>query len=106
MSELKSCPFCGGDVRYEVMMDGAYSFACPDCGLNARFPECFTDREASTRIWNTRAERTCENTSMKSDQWLCSECGGNYDIANIDLDPDEDIGIPNYCPNCGAKVSE
>lgn len=49
-------------------------------------------------------ERTCENTSMKSDQWLCSECGGNYDIANINLDPDEDSGIPNYCPNCGAKV--
>lgn len=59
MSELRECPFCGGDVRYEEMMDGAYSFACPDCGLNARFPECFTDRDGSTRIWNARAERTC-----------------------------------------------
>lgn len=99
MSELRECPFCGGDVRYEVMMDGAYSFACPDCGLNASFPECFTDRDGSTRIWNTRAERTCRKVPGKMHYGerrpKCSECGYGLE------DPRW-----TYCPSCGAKVTE
>lgn len=114
MSELRECPFCGGEASvYESnrwpssgnRITG-YTVICTDMDcINYRADDWYecTEKRAIER-WNTRAERTCENTSMKSDQWLCSECGGNYDIANIDLDPDEDSGIPSYCPNCGAKV--
>ena len=106
MSELKECPFCGS--REERPINHA-----EDCFLRIwaeSIDAMYHDEpmphssESMKEAWNTRAERTCENTSMKSDQWFCSECAGNYDIANIDLDPDEDSGIPNYCPNCGAKV--
>lgn len=111
MSELKPCPFCDGPATYVTVFKiaGDYSAAviCERCNAKTDFM-CANDEEdakvMAAACWNARAERTCENTRMKSDQWLCSECGGNYDIANIDLDRDEDSGIPSYCPNCGAKV--
>lgn len=107
MSELRECPFCGGEAKSWHTIDDFWCSGragCKNDGCYIHPVTRGTDEDAAIRIWNTRAERTCENASMKSDQWLCSECGGNYDIANIDLDPDEDSGIPNYCPNCGAKV--
>lgn len=120
MSELKPCPFhmqpidpvlyTGYDEGNGSPESGGWwaTLECPKCdSVSMSDVECPDEAQAIESVrakWNTRAERTCENTSMKSDQWLCSECGGNYDIANIDLDPDEDSGIPNYCPNCGAKV--
>lgn len=105
MSELRECPRCMGSVslqRFNVHPSLKARIIC-SCGIEMRASKRDSVEDLIER-WNTRAERTCENASMKSDQWLCSECGGNYDIANIDLDPDEDSGIPNYCPNCGAKV--
>ncbi|MBQ2680420.1 MAG: Lar family restriction alleviation protein [Eggerthellaceae bacterium] len=48
-------------------------------------------------VWNTRAERTCTNVEkiFPEDEFDCSECGyeGAYELY-----------IPNYCPNCGARV--
>ena len=105
MSELRECPRCMGSVslqRFNVHPSLKARIIC-SCGIEMRASKRDSVEDLIER-WNTRAERTCENTSMKSDQWACSECGGNYDIANIDLDPDEDSGIPSYCPNCGAKV--
>lgn len=48
--------------------------------------------------------RSCTNDSLKPDQFVCSVCNAHYDIARLDIDVDDDTGVPNYCPNCGAKV--
>lgn len=57
------------------------------------------------RMWQMHWLPTeCRNTSLKSDQFICSNCLAHYDIARLDIDVDDDTGIPDFCPNCGAKV--
>lgn len=104
MSELLPCPFCGGEVEHQLMYDGAYSFTCPKCGLNARWaddiaravPEMIEDTE---KFWNTRFERTCHIEHKKLEGLpveVCSECDA---IVSYGMAP-----ILAFCPNCGAKV--
>ena len=54
MSELKPCPFCGGNasVRKESMW---YEVCCDDCPCNVG--RCwFAKREEAIEAWNRRAE--------------------------------------------------
>ena len=59
---------------------------------------------------NARAERTCHmepsftkpSTIDFVQEWLCSECN-EYSLTQA-LDGDDEL--PNYCPECGAKVVE
>lgn len=125
MSELKPCPFCGGEAK-TVLADTyphrgmlhSWFVACTDseCGCELGFygmdenGTCGTYETEAEAIeaWNTRAERTCRMT----DRGECSECGAyivrawtevhdfNGDMKRIDL------RSHNYCPNCGAKVVE
>ena len=44
------------------------------------------------------------NDSPKPDQFICFICRAHYDIARLDIDEDQDTGIPNFCPNCGLRV--
>lgn len=48
-------------------------------------------------IWNSRAERTCENVWDVEQtgrlRFKCSDCGA----VSLEI-------TPNYCPDCGAKV--
>lgn len=100
MSELKSCPFCGGEVKHVKMPWDDYCFCCHDCGLQAKFVIAPTQDEGELkeerRLWNTREnERTChlgEPSDQQKGRYHCSECGwsiGRYD---------------SYCHTCGAKV--
>lgn len=104
MSELKPCPFCGGEAQVARTAAGYWAAYCeePMCGRVGNFK---TEAEAID-AWNTRAERTCRMT----DRGECSECGAyivrawtevhdfNGDMKRIDL------RSHNYCPNCGRKV--
>lgn len=61
MSELKECPFCNEEntvvrLKRDGKPTGMIGHACRVLNLEIR---------ASETAWNTRAERTCENTSMK-----------------------------------------
>lgn len=104
MSELKSCPFCGGEAKvfakhYE---NGAHEWwvGCVKCGATIV-------GETSILAWNTRAERTCRDTGEC--RWFCcSECGfGFNDIyANKEREYGVDVSFPNFCPYCGARVKE
>ena len=114
MSELLPCPFCGCTAIYVTRThyydpEDTVSIFCNGCkahvtleqneaeGINEK-----TEAEA-IEAWNTRAERTCNpfkrasfgfRDGVEFGIWECSACG-------CEINPKH---IPNYCPNCGAKV--
>ena len=92
--ELKPCPFCGGEAQARRNMVGYWLVVCdtPYCSSIGGYN---TEAEAIA-AWNTRAERTCKN--INGENWWafeCSECGEMIEQ-----------GVPEYCPECGAKVVE
>ena len=108
MSELKSCPFCGGEA--ETRLDGDWWVVCPNCtceigligmdenGCHGHYPT----EAGAIAAWNTRHAETCrmiydEEASgdelYPTEEYHCSECG-KWVYA----------GKPNYCPSCGRKV--
>ena len=102
MSDLKPCPFCGGEARLSTWTPTAVSISCIMCGAHFN---TYTEAEAIA-AWNSRAqtvERTCRNVDKRySIMFKCSECG-HWECQDFD---GEKI-LPqkwNYCPNCGAGV--
>lgn len=92
MTELKPCPFCGGEARYTEKSRFHIGWVyCPGCGAASGYYN--TEAEAIA-AWNTRAEQTCH--TERSDCFECSECAF-FDAYAAPSDF-------NYCPNCGAKV--
>lgn len=107
MTELKPCPFCGGEYAQVRYMGGkwqepsafgsGYRGECCDCGaMTAAYD---TEAEAIA-AWNSRVERTCRDASVDSSvQFYCSECECTVDVPIL-------WGAVNYCPNCGSRVVE
>lgn len=61
--------------------------------------------ERTVKVMENRAERTCKgHRCEETDEWVCHECGGS--LAGCMFDPVRDgfVCVPNFCPNCGAKV--
>lgn len=116
MTELKPCPFCGGEAElvegeYGMYLVGYAIYCKGTCGaklgVTGRLCEAYEwtpyfDTEAEAiAAWNTRAERTCKNDDDDCDAWFkCSECGLHSKLEIMS----GGYGIPNYCPNCGARV--
>lgn len=131
IEKLKSCPHCGGtnlsesidvgiwpDYMYgEGGMPPSYEhvitceITCDTCGASVQscshgeLPEEATSEEArqnTYRLWNTRAERTCEIAGVytygERDELraYALSCGHEFDWDHADP--------PAYCPCCGAKV--
>lgn len=63
----------------------------------------------SVEAWNNRTERTCRvKVGASAGWWECQSCGALFDMADA-LAAFAALGyrnkkLPNYCPNCGAKV--
>ena len=58
-TELKQCPFCGGQVKLDE--DGFYMFCCDDCGAGITFAKeledgtaTYMDKVESIEAWNRR----------------------------------------------------
>lgn len=111
MSELKPCPFCGGEAD-EYEGDYGNGIYCMMCGAMVGEPihlEYRTTKrvniEEAIAAWNTRAERTCHRSDVDgySFRFECSACGYVSIVHNCETRLDE---LPHYCPNCGAKVIE
>ena len=100
MSELLKCPFCGGEASKRLFYKGKYRVHCNVCDAHSG-DVCDTEAEAIA-AWNSRAERTCKQEERgwgtEGDHarvWLT--CGHDCMVPTVQ-------DLPNYCPNCGAKV--
>lgn len=101
MSDLKPCPFCGGEAQTTLRNIGDsgedfWSVECFNTECGCDFCLYHTEAEA-IEAWNTRAERTCYITPYGlplSDCPIgkCSNCGHGADVNS------------KYCWQCGAKV--
>ena len=108
---LLPCPFCGGKAAMEHVSQiweprERYWAACQSCHMSGKHYR--TESEA-IEAWNTRAVETCEMYRDDSGIWHCKSCEGGADVltgSDGELDAWNDSWSPNYCPNCGRKVSE
>jgi Lar family restriction alleviation protein len=101
---LELCPFCKGEAFYNPEYNGG-CVECRECGAEGPYKR--TEAEAIA-AWNTRVERTCENTDKYHDyRFKCSECNCVLYYEDLDGEPwvfvDGVASVPNYCPNCGAR---
>ena len=107
MSELKPCPFCGGEAR--IYMNDSdldnilyYCMCTNDRGCNV-LPitlDHYNEAEAAA-AWNTRYVETCQwEYPQGVNGWVgyavCSSCGERFDECVTDT--------AHYCPCCGRKV--
>lgn len=98
-----------GQATYHYDIDPYWDMF--DCEEREFAPEWdgHTPDEAIARIaaLNTRAERTCRMEQMPEcmhDDIECSECGVALWAFSMDIEGEGILTMPNYCPNCGAKV--
>ena len=90
MSDLKPCPFCGGEaVMCGYQDEMLYYVKCRDCGACSDGAQL--SAETAAAAWNRRAERTCHPIN-NGDQDTCSECGELMSSFTL------------HCPHCGSKV--
>ncbi len=117
--KLKPCPFCGGTQDGNGVID--HDERC----FVTLFADVFLIGNVSKKeietAWNTRAyddgepmteenmarhgwkrERTCKNLEYDPPWFTCSECS----FVSVTEWLAGGSGIPNYCPNCGARVVE
>lgn len=121
MSELKPCPFCGGEADFATSLTqmGGYTAGVMCMKCFARTDLMYADDKDDAKVmaaacWNTRAERTCvphvEPKTFTGDtepsfyQAIC-DCGW---IVGEDGTPNlsEFEHVDNYCAGCGARITE
>lgn len=115
MTDLLPCPFCGCTAIYVTHThyyddEDTVCVFCNGCKahviLEQNEAEGINEKTKAEAIaaWNTRAERTCRQEERgwgtEGDHarvWLT--CGHDCMVPTVQ-------DLPNYCPNCGAKVVE
>lgn len=58
MSELKPCPFCGGEAAFGTDDDGGHGAGCEKCGAGTRafYPLMDDVHQLIIEAWNRRVE--------------------------------------------------
>lgn len=106
MTELKSCPFCGGkamchpitmDIMCRDLLHTYWRVRCTECGTQIREE---TDRDKAIATWNRRAEHTATRISVPREghtaigHYECGECRGVVGAQDA------------HCKHCGARLVE
>ena len=110
MSELKPCPFCGGEAELWHNKTWDYVVRCTNKGCAARTRQYHENSNGAVDAWNTRTPEQaiaaapgageCENVSDEPQHFQCSECRSRGNIRKA-----FDNGTRfSFCPDCGAKV--
>ena len=54
MTELRSCPFCGSEIKVNTLM-GRKAFFCFTCSAEIKFRRSNMPLDDQVKAWNTRA---------------------------------------------------
>lgn len=116
-TELLPCPFCGGKAH--IIKDGI-PYVIVECECCFCRTNCNVTEAEAIAAWNTRAELgsgTCEpkwtlqGETQTQEFWRCEcgNCGECFGVESRESFPLKmtvgKVDIPNYCPNCGKRVS-
>lgn len=126
MSELKPCPFCGGQA--ETRLDDRWWVHCVNCTCEIGFEGmdengCYGHFETEAKAidaWNTRESQPCYADEADHSRckysvnrgWVERTCKQNrlFNLVSRGCDGEyyqwHDKEMPRYCPNCGARVVE
>lgn len=109
MEELRTCPFCGGEAKFEIYGGTACAVVCQSCHCGTPTVS-LNEGERTVEAWNRRYERTYR---MGYDQvhcdYVCKSCGERYETdmyISISGDDRHFFKPMRYCPNCGARVMD
>ena len=106
-SDLLFCPFCGGEARIIAKpYEPKVCVGCDDdtCLGFSGLGWLYDSEKEATEAWNRRAERTCRmeyNEQWSHDEYYPTECYNCSKCGHMTYD-----GVPTFCPNCGAKVTD
>ena len=103
MSDLKPCPFCGGQAELMTTSFEDKAMYWPQC-LNddcimSEGGTTWPTQSAAIAAWNRRAEATC--TWRNEEEYWEGACGAAWCF--IDVGPIEND--MHFCPRCGGAIT-
>ena len=103
MSDLKPCPFCGGEASVKMWCepDTPFLVMCESCKSSVK--DYATEAEA-IEAWNRRDERTAKVESRKWRKDLTLIGGGSWSGKCQECGRWVKSNECTYCPKCGARL--
>ena len=118
MSDLKTCPFCGGRPIWEYCTEDRLDICCDTCGIT--FEEGFRNRKDAIEAWNRRAidlgitnrndhfldatKMIPERTAKVEAQYQVGDHGKIYEYGSCGACGAPVIKPDKYCSECGARL--
>ena len=105
MSELKPCPFCGGEADISDEGTGTEPFRywvyCPNNACFVEGTAAYATEAEAIEAWNTRADDNDEAVT-------CFNCGAQIDMLGM-FTPLAKSSVlyrhyATYCPACGERL--
>ena len=88
MSELKRCPFCGGEAKIDKTIANTVSVECTVCHASSRMILCTEGdiEQKSIEAWNTRIpmQNIVERLREKAKEPMYQHHGDNYYVGIYD----------------------